>query len=139
MRVSMCHCFACQQRTGSVFGVQARFKNEQIKAMQGEFKTYLRTGDSGSIITFKFCPHCASTLCWTFEAAGMEDFTEAWMDGGSKKSIRWCLDNLDALLNYCSPRNDSFRAAVLSGNEVMVSGSAWLVRYELWKKELLKK
>ena len=75
MRVSMCHCFACQQRTGSVFGVQARFKNEQIKAMQGEFKTYLRTGDSGSIITFKFCPHCASTLCWTFEAAGMEDFT----------------------------------------------------------------
>ncbi len=24
VRVSMCHCTACQRRTGSVFGVQAR-------------------------------------------------------------------------------------------------------------------
>lgn len=25
VRVSICHCLACQRRTGSVFGVQARF------------------------------------------------------------------------------------------------------------------
>ena len=26
VRVSICHCLACQRRTGSVFGVQARFR-----------------------------------------------------------------------------------------------------------------
>ncbi|MCZ6616567.1 MAG: aldehyde-activating protein, partial [Gammaproteobacteria bacterium] len=28
IRVSVCHCHACQRRTGSVFGVQARFSND---------------------------------------------------------------------------------------------------------------
>jgi hypothetical protein len=31
VRVSICHCFACQKRTGSAFGYQARFPREQIR------------------------------------------------------------------------------------------------------------
>jgi hypothetical protein len=31
IRVSICHCHECQRRTGSVFGVQARFDAEQLR------------------------------------------------------------------------------------------------------------
>ena len=31
MRVSMCHCLACQRRTGSAFGVQARFLRDRVR------------------------------------------------------------------------------------------------------------
>ena len=31
VRVSICHCLACQRRTGSVFGVQARWPREQAR------------------------------------------------------------------------------------------------------------
>src|SRR5678816_3582415 len=30
-RVVMCNCYLCQRQTGSVFSVQARFPNEQVK------------------------------------------------------------------------------------------------------------
>lgn len=66
IKISMCHCFACQQRTGSVFGVQARFAAEQIVSMEGEFTTYRRVGDDGMEILFKFCPKCGSTVTYTF-------------------------------------------------------------------------
>lgn len=72
IRVSMCHCFACQQRTGSVFGVQARFNDSQIDNITGTYSTYKRVGDGGSEIFFKFCPLCGSTLCWKIsEMEGM--------------------------------------------------------------------
>jgi hypothetical protein len=29
VRVSICHCFACQQRTGSSYGYQARFPEDR--------------------------------------------------------------------------------------------------------------
>ncbi len=29
-RISMCHCLACQRRTGAVSGNQARFRREQV-------------------------------------------------------------------------------------------------------------
>jgi len=31
VRVSLCHCQACQQRTGSAFGVQMRFPRERVR------------------------------------------------------------------------------------------------------------
>jgi hypothetical protein len=31
VRISMCHCLACQRRTGSVFGVQARFPSDNVQ------------------------------------------------------------------------------------------------------------
>ena len=53
-RVSLCHCLACQRRTGSVFGAQARFRRAEVQ-IQGESRAYVRVGDEGSRITFHFC------------------------------------------------------------------------------------
>jgi hypothetical protein len=66
VRVSICHCLACQQRTGSAFGVQARFPKDQV-AIEGEFTEFTRTGDSGGHATFRFCPRCGSTVCWELD------------------------------------------------------------------------
>lgn len=43
IRAAICHCHACQKRTGSVYGVQARFHGEQVR-MEGERSEYTRTG-----------------------------------------------------------------------------------------------
>ena len=63
VRVSMCHCLACQQRTGSVFGVQARFAQERV-AIEGRSSEYERVGDSGGKARFHFCPTCGATMYW---------------------------------------------------------------------------
>jgi len=63
IRISMCHCLACQRRTGSVFGAQARYPREKV-TIDGRSTQYLRTGDSGSKITFHFCPTCGTTVYW---------------------------------------------------------------------------
>jgi hypothetical protein len=62
----MCHCLACQQRTGSAFGVQARFPRRQVTT-EGRTATYQRTGDSGGVVTFRFCPECGSTVFWELD------------------------------------------------------------------------
>jgi hypothetical protein len=63
-RVSVCHCFACQRRTGSVYGAQARFAVGNV-AVEGPQKTWTRNGDDGGEVVFVFCPTCATTLSWT--------------------------------------------------------------------------
>jgi hypothetical protein len=67
VRVSLCHCVACQRRTGSVFGAQARFAAEGFRTT-GESKSYTRTADSGHTLTFHFCPHCGATVHYTNDA-----------------------------------------------------------------------
>jgi hypothetical protein len=66
IRVSVCHCYACQRRTGSVFGAQARFRSENV-AIKGESKQYVRIGDEGSKITFNFCPNCGATVYYSVD------------------------------------------------------------------------
>ena len=66
-RVSMCHCLECQRRTGAVISNQARFKPEQIKFF-GRSTEWRRTAESGSVVTFHFCPACGSTVYWTSES-----------------------------------------------------------------------
>jgi hypothetical protein len=61
LRVSICHCLACQRRTGSVFGAQARFPRDAVR-ISGESTAYVRVGDEGNKITFHFCPRCGATL-----------------------------------------------------------------------------
>lgn len=61
LRVSVCHCTACQRRTGSVFGMQARFSSDNVN-IDGPSKKYVRTADSGNRITFHFCSDCGSTM-----------------------------------------------------------------------------
>jgi hypothetical protein len=57
----MCHCLACQKRTGSVFGVQARFHEGEVR-VEGRATEWSRTGDEGHAITFSFCPTCGATV-----------------------------------------------------------------------------
>jgi hypothetical protein len=71
VRVSVCHCLACQRRTGSVFGAQARFAASAV-TVTGTAKEYVRVGDEGSRITFDFCPECGATVLYSGE--GMEGF-----------------------------------------------------------------
>src|SRR6266536_1786110 len=71
IRVSICHCLACQRRTGSVFGAQARFRTQAVE-VKGQSQKYVRVGDEGSRIVFHFCPHCGATVHYQIE--GHEDF-----------------------------------------------------------------
>ncbi|PKG74731.1 aldehyde-activating protein [Shewanella sp. Choline-02u-19] len=66
IRVSVCHCNACQKRTGSAFGVQARYQLSQV-TFSGASHHYQRTGDEGAVITFQFCPHCGGNLWFTMD------------------------------------------------------------------------
>lgn len=71
VRISICHCLACQQRTGSAFGFQARYPREQT-AIAGESASFVRIGDSGGAATFYFCATCGSTVYW--QLASLPDF-----------------------------------------------------------------
>lgn len=64
IRISICHCLACQRRTGSVFGAQVRFPGDRVGGPHGRSSTYTRKGDSGGEATFHFCPDCGTTLYW---------------------------------------------------------------------------
>jgi hypothetical protein len=68
VRVSVCHCLACQRRTGSVFGVQARFVEEDVR-IEGRHTDYRRISDDGEARTFSFCPECGATVFFALEAA----------------------------------------------------------------------
>jgi len=66
IRISMCHCLACQRRTGSVFGAQARFPRDKVH-IEGRSTEYVRTAESGNPITFHFCPVCGSTVYYLLD------------------------------------------------------------------------
>ncbi len=72
LRISICHCLACQKRTGAPFSMQARFAKEAVTHIEGESRSFTRQGDSGGAVTFRFCPHCGSTIYW--ELSGVPGF-----------------------------------------------------------------
>jgi len=63
IRISMCHCLACQRRTGSAFGIQARFESKHVR-VTGRYSDYVRISDEGEGrgATFHFCPDCGATV-----------------------------------------------------------------------------
>ena len=71
VRVAICHCLACQRRTGSAFGQQARFRREQV-VLSGVSSTFVRVGDEGGRIVFHFCPTCGSTVY--YQPEGLEAY-----------------------------------------------------------------
>jgi hypothetical protein len=64
IRISMCHCLACQRRTGSAFGIQARFTADRVR-IAGRYAEYVRVSDEGEERTLCFCPDCGATVFWT--------------------------------------------------------------------------
>lgn len=67
--VGVCHCFECQRRTGSVFAALARFPKSAV-TVEGASTQFVRTGDEGTKMRFRFCPHCGTTLYHTDETPG---------------------------------------------------------------------
>lgn len=61
VRVSVCHCYDCQKRSGSAFAAQARFPADAVTT-SGEHKAYEHVGDSGNKADFHFCPVCGASL-----------------------------------------------------------------------------
>lgn len=68
--VGICHCLACQQRTGSVFATLAGFAAPFT--VFGTATEYVRVGDAGGKARFRFCPICGSTVFHTQD--GSDDF-----------------------------------------------------------------
>lgn len=68
-RVSVCHCWACQRRTGSTYGAQATFLDSQVAEIRGQSTEYVRTGDGGMKIRFHFCPACGATVYYRIPIA----------------------------------------------------------------------
>ena len=62
--VGVCHCLACQRRTGSVFAALAAFAPYEVTGTATE---YVRVGDHGARFRFRFCPVCGSTVFHTEE------------------------------------------------------------------------
>ena len=66
VRVTVCHCLACQRRTSSVFGAQARFAAQSVQ-IRGTSNVFVRIGDSGGKIAYHFCPTCGTTVHYALE------------------------------------------------------------------------
>ena len=64
--VSVCHCLACQKRSGAPFAAQARFPKSNV-TLTGEFKSWDRRGDEGALCRNHFCPTCGSTVWFTLD------------------------------------------------------------------------
>ena len=64
--VSICHCLACQRRTGSAFGMQAAFRPDQVQVV-GRFEDFSRISDESDRKehVFHFCPDCGSQVFYT--------------------------------------------------------------------------
>jgi hypothetical protein len=62
-KVSLCHCFSCQRRTGSTHSIAAFFLRENV-TVEGVARRYARPSDSGFDVTFSFCPTCGSNVFW---------------------------------------------------------------------------
>jgi hypothetical protein len=61
VRISICHCLACQRRTGGPFAEQARFVRADV-TVSGQSISYILTGDEGTSARFHFCPVCGATV-----------------------------------------------------------------------------
>ncbi len=63
----MCHCLACQKRTGSAFGIQARWPTDRV-AIEGRAQEFVRIGDEGGRAMFRFCATCGATVYWDLDS-----------------------------------------------------------------------
>ena len=71
--IAACHCDFCQKRTGSAFGYQAYFAQDQCIEIVGETKVYNGIEVDGvesqagkaQTPTYHFCTTCGSTVYYT--------------------------------------------------------------------------
>lgn len=65
---ALCHCFACQRRTGSPFSANAFYAIDCVE-ISGASTEFIRTAESGRKVRMHFCPACGSTVYWLPDAA----------------------------------------------------------------------
>jgi hypothetical protein len=87
VRVSVCHCLACQRRTGSVFGTQSRFVEENVR-IEGRYTDHTRISDDGEARMFSFCPECGATVFFRLEAGFIAVPVGAFADPGFPSPAR---------------------------------------------------
>ncbi|GAM72184.1 Gfa-like protein [Vibrio sp. JCM 19236] len=68
IRSALCHCISCQKRTGSVFGVQVRFLQENV-SINGNLNHFTRIADSQNSVKHSFCPACGTTMMLSLSVA----------------------------------------------------------------------
>ncbi len=67
-RITVCHCLWCQRRTGTAFGVEVVFLNENVRFSGLSAKTYRHHSDeSNRWLDMHFCPDCGTNLGITLE------------------------------------------------------------------------
>jgi hypothetical protein len=66
-KVSLCNCFDCQRRTGSLFSVAAFFPRAAFRHVAGETRSYCRSSATGYSVNFHSCAICGSTIWWNPE------------------------------------------------------------------------
>lgn len=71
VRISICHCLACQRRTGGPFSEQARFPRENVTP-SGVSSEYVQAGDEGPGARFHSCPTCSATVF--YEPLGLSGY-----------------------------------------------------------------
>ena len=59
----LCHCKACQRRTGAVVHSGTYFPKDQVR-FEGPSKVYTRVAASGFAVHFHFCPDCGTSVYW---------------------------------------------------------------------------
>lgn len=70
LRVTICHCLWCQRRTGTAFGTEVVFMDDQVEFAGAERARYRHHSDnSGRWLDVEFCPRCGSNLGFTLQAA----------------------------------------------------------------------
>ncbi len=57
----MCHCKACQRRSGGPFGMMMYFDADAVE-ISGDPTEFTRSADSGNQVTTGFCSVCGSTM-----------------------------------------------------------------------------
>ena len=62
--ITMCHCLACQRRTGSVVSVQAIYRPAQVE-IAGRYSEYVRLAEDDDQRRYCFCPDCGATVFFT--------------------------------------------------------------------------
>lgn len=78
---ALCHCLACQRRTGAPFSANAFYSMGCVE-ISGTSTEFIRTAESGRKVRMHFCPMCGSTVYWKADAA------PSWIGGGSRFPFR---------------------------------------------------
>lgn len=68
-RITVCHCAWCQRRTGSAFGIETVFKEENISFVGDTLQKYRHVSDeSGRWVDQHFCSQCGTNIGISLEA-----------------------------------------------------------------------